>query len=119
MEQETALLKAATDEARSSKETLEAAYNDLMALQLTVGAALEKIVGSTRAARMAVVGEMRESLQALKDVRQFFLESDYKTEMERLERFVVVCKELVALKKSGALDAVADVAIKLAVGETK
>jgi len=53
----------------------------------------------------------------LRDIRKFFLESDYKTEVERLERFVSLCREIKALKESGLFDAVCDTAIRMSVQE--
>ena len=70
-----------------------------------------------RATRMATVNEINASLAAMREIRKFFLESDYETEMTRLERFVRVCRDLQDLKASGVLDAIADTSIKLAVQE--
>jgi hypothetical protein len=53
----------------------------------------------------------------LKGVREYFLEKDYEREMARLNDFVTLCKSIKALKDAGILDAVADLAIRLAVQE--
>lgn len=68
-----------------------------------------------RESRMMCTAEVAASMSALRDVRAFFLDKDYEAERARLKDFVELCERLVALQKSGALDAVADVALKLAV----
>jgi hypothetical protein len=50
---------------------------------------------------------------ALKEVRQFFLEESYETEIQRLHEFIDLCERLQALKESGFLDIVADTMLKL------
>jgi hypothetical protein len=74
---------------------------------------LMKQAQDLRSARMTVVSEVQQALGAMRDVRKFFLESDYETEMARLERFVKVCRELQALKDDGVLDAVCDSSLRL------
>jgi hypothetical protein len=53
---------------------------------------------------------------ALKEVRQFFIGSDYKAEMERLSEFVALCERMQKLKDTGFLDRVADTMLNLAEG---
>jgi hypothetical protein len=52
-------------------------------------------------------------MTALGDVRQFFLEDDYKKEIARLHEFIDLCERLKALKEEGLLDAVSDIILKL------
>jgi len=47
------------------------------------------------------------------------LEKSYEKEMERLKEFISVCKQIEALKASGTLEAVSDLAIKMAIGRDK
>ncbi len=117
MEQVVALIKSINEEAAESKARLEEIANEVQALSDVIQPALMEHIKQIRAARMTAISEINQSLTLLRDLRCFFLESDYKAEMERLERFVSLCKELKALKDSGVLDAVADVAIKLAIRE--
>jgi hypothetical protein len=56
-------------------------------------------------------------VNALKDVRQFFLGPDYEREQKRLVEFVDLCERLKRLKDSGFLDTVADTMIRLAAYE--
>jgi len=67
-----------------------------------------------RMLRMALDGEVGLILRQLKDVRQFFLGADHEVEMVRLKDFVDTAERLQALHKSGFLDNVADVMLKLA-----
>lgn len=111
------MLKAINIEVEESKKILESLANEIHALSIIVGPALLNQAKELRSARMVVVNEVRDSLSSLRDVRKFFLESDYKIEIERLEKFVKVCKEIEELKKSGVFDAVCDSALRLAIQE--
>lgn len=116
METNTTLLAAANEEAAKSKKILQELANDVTALHEIIAPKLLHQVQELRASRMAVVTEVKDSLTAMREVRKFFMESDYETEMARLERFVKVCREIKALKECGVFDAVCDSALKLAVG---
>lgn len=73
-----------------------------------------KFVTELRQCKFAVVTETKEMLGPLKEIRQFFLGSDYTTQMKQLREFVELCERLKALKDSGFLDTVADTMLKLA-----
>jgi len=66
-----------------------------------------------REQRIALSGETRLLMGALREVRQFFLEESYEKEISRLHEFVDLCERLKALKESGFVDAVADTILKL------
>lgn len=117
MEENALLLTALNKELTESKAILQNLANEIRAVQDIVGPALMAHAQQLRSARMTVVSELQTSLVALREVRKFFLESDYADEMDRLERFVRVCKEVQVLKQSGVFDAVVDSAIRLAVQE--
>ncbi len=117
MEETQQLLEESNEEVEKSKKTLEQLDTKVKALAEVVLPELLRQTKKIRDARMTVTQEVATSMSALKDIRKFFLEKDYDVEMERLERFVAVCKELDDLKKSGVLDAVADVAIRLGLEE--
>ncbi len=74
----------------------------------------KKYVEDLRQTRAYVIGETTTMLNPLKDLRQFFLGSDYKEQISRLREFVELCERLQALKNSGFLDRVADTMLKLA-----
>lgn len=113
------LLKAVRDEVEESKKTLQSLSNEVSAVYDSVAPALLQQAQALRSARMTIVGELHDSLTVLRDVRRFFLESDYATEMERLERFIRVCKEIQALQQAGVFEAVCESALRLAVKEGK
>ena len=117
MEEIGNLIKCANMEVSESKEVLEKLANDVKALSSVIEPALLDHIKGIRSARMAAVTEINQSLQALRDIRKFFLESDYQTEMERLERFVKICREINELKQTGILDVICDASIRLAIKE--
>lgn len=67
-----------------------------------------------RMTRMSTESEMRQLLSSLKEVRAFFLDQDYESQVARLKDFVETCERLKALKDSGFLDQVADTMLRLA-----
>ena len=69
---------------------------------------------TVRSQRMSTVSECSSVVNALKDIRQFFLGPDYEREQKRLAEFVDLCERLKLLKDSGFLDTVADTMIRLA-----
>jgi hypothetical protein len=75
---------------------------------------LPKHMKTLREWRMTMEREKDTSLKALRELRQFFLESDYEREMTRLSEFVSLCERLRDLSKDGTLERVADVMLKLA-----
>lgn len=111
------LLAALNDEVRESRTILEDLANQVIAVNEAVEPALIGHIKRIREARMTAISEIHQSLAALKEVRKFFFESDYGVEMARLKEFVALCKELQELKKTGILDAVSDIAIRLAIKE--
>jgi polyhydroxyalkanoate synthesis regulator phasin len=117
METTDQLIKASTLELQESQKILEDVVNKINKLSGVVEPALFNFIKAVRSNRMAVVSELNQMLQSLKDVRNFFMDSDYDREMERLERFVTVCQEIRQLKHDGTFDAICDSAIKLAVKE--
>ena len=117
MEETAILLKAINAEVEESKKTLEDLNNKIHSLSEVVQPALVEHIKQLRANRMSCVNEIREFIGSLTEIRKFFLESDYEREVERLERFVSLCKELKALRDDGTLEAVSNTAIRLAIKE--
>lgn len=74
----------------------------------------KKYLEDIRQTRFAVVSETASMTKELKDVRQFFLGSDYNEQVTRLREFVDLCERLHKLKQSGFLDSVADTMLRLA-----
>lgn len=118
MEETAQLIQSVNVEVQESKRILRELSMEIKAVGDIVGPMLLGQVKSVRDARMTTVNELKESLAQFREVRKFFLESDYEREMQRLERFIAACRELQQLKASGVLDAVSDVVIRLAVQET-
>ena len=117
MEDNVALLKAVAAELEQAREAYQSLSNEVQAVGGIIRARLFEQTQELRSARMTAVSETQLALTALRDVRTFFLESDYELEITRLERFVVLCRELMELKQQGVLDAVCDSALRLAVSK--
>lgn len=88
-------------------ETWKASWMDF---QETSDARLKEL----RMTRIAMDSEMRQLMASLREVRTFFLDKDYGTEIARLKEFVETCERLQKLKDSGFLDSVADTMLRLA-----
>lgn len=74
---------------------------------------IKEALTTVREQRLALGSETRMLMGSLKEVRQFFLEDSYETEIQRLHEFIDVCERLKALKESGFLDSIADTILKL------
>jgi hypothetical protein len=109
------MIQETTASLEDSKKVLQQLSNEIAALVEIVQPALEKQIGAIRSARMTTVTEIRETLTSLREIRKFFLESDYESEMQRLQRFVDLCKQIQHLKNEGVLDVMADTAIRLGI----
>jgi len=73
-------------------------------------AALKKM----RDCRMSLTSERAKILDTMKDLRGFFMDKDYDTEIERLERFVRLADRFRKLIDEGTLDSISDAILKLA-----
>lgn len=114
MEDMVEALRLANDEARKSKEALQALKNDVSALGDVIGPLLVDQIKSLRDQRMAVVGEINQMLTMLRDIRAFFLEKDYRDEIQRMHEFIGLAERLRQLHADGTLSAITDVVIGLA-----
>jgi hypothetical protein len=108
-------------ETRPNVKAAEDAREIIRELTIGIGSEMEKFRADSkrylediRNTRFAVVTETSQMTGALKEIRQFFIGSDYKEEIARLKEFVELCEKLNALKDSGFLDNVADTMIRLA-----
>jgi hypothetical protein len=117
IEELNAMLREANAETDISLEAIGKAYNKIKAIAEVLTPSLHQITLDLRQSRMSTEAEMKETLKWLTTVREFFLESKYEVEMHRLREFVNICKEIQKLKEAGILDAVADLAIRLAIRE--
>lgn len=117
MENLANLMRVANLEAEKSKQLIEDLANKVRSINEVVQPMLIEMINETRSNRMAVVSEIQTSLKMLSDVRKFFLEKDYEVEMQRMERFISVCKEMQKLKSDGTLDVICDSALNLACGK--
>ena len=100
-------------QAKESREIIDQLLHGIGGDMQRFQAEAKEHVKNIRTTRYTVVTETSTMMNALKDVRQFFLGSDYKEEIGRLTEFVSLCERLQKLKTSGFLDAVADTIIKL------
>jgi hypothetical protein len=116
METADALLRAINEEVGESSKILKATFNEVNATYELLEPKLAEMIHKVRASRMTVTTELKQSLNIMKDVRKFFLESDFKIEMERLERFVELGERLKAMIDDGTMDAITDIVLKLAIG---
>jgi hypothetical protein len=105
------ILPRAKDARAAVNELLEGLGHDVTNFKEQCKAFLEDI----RQTRFAVVGETSQMSKPLREIRQFFLDHDYKEEIARLKEFVELCERLQALKANGTLDAVGDTIIRLSV----
>jgi len=119
METADAFLRAINEEVGESSKILKATFNEVNATYELLEPKLAEMIHKVRTSRMTVTTELRQSLSIMKDVRKFFLESDFKIEMERLEKFVELGERLKAMIDDGTMDAITDVVLKLAIGGGK
>ena len=117
MEDVNQLVQEANEQLRKSREDMEKLVNQVKTLGETVAPQLAAYIKELREARMATVSETRQIVAELQEVRKFFLEASYESEMNRFQQFLNVCGELKALKEDGTLDAVIDSAIRLGLKE--
>jgi len=75
---------------------------------------MPKAIKALRDWRMSVKSERDMAIEALQDIRKFFLGNDHEKEMARLESFIRTCERLRSLAQDGTLSKVADVMLKLA-----
>lgn len=117
MEVEKALLESVNDEAEESLKILRNLYNEVLITSDQIEPELVALVKRIRTMRQTVSMELKQALSIMRDVRKFFLEDDYKSEIERLEQFVALGKELKELVKDGTMEAVTSMALKLMLKE--
>lgn len=112
-----AMIKESADECREAKVVLEDLANDIRALNDVVGPTLADHIKAIRSARMTAIAEIQQTLIAMKEIRKFFLDGDYQFEMDRLKKFVEICRAIKALKEDGTLDAICNSAVAMALKE--
>lgn len=116
MEKDAAALKLLNAEMKDGLKGLQDTVNIVFKTSEQLTPIFNELVKETRDMRMTVTTELQKSLKTMKDVRKFFFESDHKEELKRLQEFVTLGERMRALISDGTMDAVVDVAIKLAVG---
>jgi len=99
--------------AQDARKIIEELLNGIGSDMERFNASTKQYLTDIRQTRFAVVTETAQMTKELKDVRQFFLGSDYKEQIERLREFVDLCERLKKLKDSGFLDSVADTMLRL------
>lgn len=113
MESTVEHLNLLKEEMVESRKSLETTFNEIQALNSKLLPMIKDEIIALRNARMSIVQETQASLVALRDVRKFFLESDYDKEVKRLTEFTTLCNELRKIKDNGTLDALCDSMLKL------
>lgn len=116
MEHNAESLKMVNEEVLQSKEIMQNLFNEIIEINNQTMPRLAKGLEELRGIRMAVERESKLTLTMLKDIRTFFLERDYQTEIARLNEFVDLCSKLKKLKDDGTLDVISDTIIKLQIG---
>lgn len=109
-------LKEITNEVRESKKVLQDLHNEVRSIYDIVAPQLKDMIHDIRSLRTSLTMELNKALLDMKEIRKFFLESEYKEEMARIERFVQINEKLRGLIDDGTMDAITDVMLKLAVG---
>ena len=117
METSNIMLEEVNKEAEESKKILQKLCNDMKAMSDIVHPELLKMIRDVRTSRMEITTELQKALTAMRDVRKFFLESEYTEEMNRLEKFISLAERMKALIQDGTMDAICDVVLKFAVGD--
>jgi hypothetical protein len=74
---------------------------------------IKKRTTEIRQSRFAIEGETRALMTNLREVRNFFMDKDHASEIQKLQEFVELCERLKVLKESGFLDNVTDTILRL------
>ena len=116
MEIDVKLLKGINKEALESRKILQELTNEIMVTQNLLEPQLHNMIKRLRNTRMTTTIELTKTLSIMKDVRKFFLEKEYKEEIERLEEFVAIGERLRVLINDGTFDKLTDSILRLAIG---
>lgn len=115
MEDEGKLMQMAAQEVERARDLLRKASTDIVKLaDITIPALVEE-VNHLRSIRMSLISEMKQIVEGLNSVREFFAAGDYEEEMKKIERFLSYCSYFKKFKEDGTMDAITDAAIHLAV----
>ena len=109
---EGAMLEAVAESMSLVNEELKNSRNVLEDVSRALGDSAERLVPLFEK-QVRAANDVHATLSAMKDIRKFFLESDYEKEVKRLAEFVTLCERLQKLKEAGTLDALCDMAQKL------
>lgn len=99
---------------KAAKDEIEDVFNKVKSLRRVIGPELGDLVRELRDKRMSATSELRLSLTAMREIRQFFLDKDHEREIQRLEHFIELAERLRALIADGTADAIGDIILKLA-----
>ena len=117
MEVTAAMLDEVNKQVTESRHQLQQLNNQVKALTEAILPQLSEQVSQIRSARMAATSEFQVILRDLSEVRKFFLASEHKEEVARLERMVELCRELKRLRDDGTLDAVLNAMLSASIGK--
>ena len=102
-----------TERARELTATIDYLVTELHGPWEEFQSFIKGAIATAREQRIAMGSETRLLMGSLKEVRQFFLEETYETEIQRLNEFIDLCERLQKLKENGFLDTIADTILKL------
>lgn len=116
LEDTSQLVELAIKTAREAQEELESIANECGKIGSVILPALMDHIKLLRDARFTLTSEAGQCLASMKEVRKFFFDSDYHTELSRLKEFLALMQQLKQFQSDGTLDAIVDAMLKLAVG---
>jgi hypothetical protein len=113
MEHEAAMLQAANEELERSKDLIRAGTATVKQVAEVVLPMLSEQVEKIRAVRMTITRETTLTIEALKEVANFFEYGQYQKQMERIKDFAALCHVLKHLKDDGTLEALSETIFRL------
>ena len=119
METSNILLREINSEAEASKKTFRGLLNDMKAGNKNMRPGLLELSCETRTSRVEITTELQKALTVMKDVRKFFLESEYIEEVARLGEVVSVVERMKALIQDGTYNIVLKLIIKKEMNNAK
>lgn len=114
METTDSELKLICEEMEDTSETLKQLSLEVADSFEEISPKLKSMIDEIRSLRSSLTSELNMALAGMREVRKFFLGSDHNKEMDRLERFIKLNREILDLTKDGTMEAVSDIISKLA-----
>lgn len=106
MEKTERLLTDIDAEANETKGVLQKLIKQTQGIAHIVNDLLLSETSRLRGHCETIATGVQQQFNSLREVRQFFLDTDYSAEMKDIETFIEFCGELLRLKTDGTLDAI-------------